>query len=702
MTSINAVKILLSFLVLFVFSGCFNQLKIENMENSLAETPKSAPIPSYADLEKEINILAEKLEKNESRHPNSEHIIRGMVALAEKNFVVANESFQHALKFDPKNPLLHKLNALSYQLRGDAGDPEKYELADVGYQLAMRMDPGDSKIYYFMGILQFKKQNFLGAQEHFAAAIMHDASQPEYFMGLAAASYYMGDLGNAYANIEKSLSLSPSNSAALQASGIIYASLGAFDKAYSASDTLGTINRTRQKYLRQRIEDWKHYYTQNKIKNDDQIRFQIAQNLDVFGVPKGGMFDSTDSSNEDPMSKAGQEGSTPDTGSISTSPGTMLAPPQPATATPTNLMKLDANLKRETPVAATVKKPKPPKKKIKTPQMALVDVAIIRTEEIYKTSKGVNLLNGLNVFFSGDQARSFLNPFGGQVVTAPTTNDAVTMQLGTAGAGLTYSLNIFSDTYDRNEVIARPTILVEHQKKSSFFSGATLHIVIEGGVAGSGAMQPLPTGVKLEVTPTFLDFETIGLSVYVERTFLEAGLSQVSDTITGTSFASTTKTAITANLTLRYGETMVLSGLSDQENQALDDKVPGLGDLPIIQYLFRKQQKTSSKKTILVLLTPRRAGLSYKSGDPIDVGSNVKTNNMMKLEKNADWMQPASNLKTFVHHLGKYEFFNHYRKGDMRLDNWSGEKNIKDTILRTLEYLYIFYGFEKSEHSDLL
>ena len=36
--------------------------------------------------------------------------------------------------------------------------------------------------------------------------------------------------------------------------------------------------------------------------------------------------------------------------------------------------------------------------------MALVDVAIIRTEEIYKSSKGVNLLNGLNLFFSGDDS----------------------------------------------------------------------------------------------------------------------------------------------------------------------------------------------------------------------------------------------------------------------------------------------------------
>ena len=44
--------------------------------------------------------------------------------------------------------------------------------------------------------------------------------------------------------------------------------------------------------------------------------------------------------------------------------------------------------------------------------MALVDVAIIRTEEIYKSSKGVNLLNGLNLFFSGDDSFFIGQTFG--------------------------------------------------------------------------------------------------------------------------------------------------------------------------------------------------------------------------------------------------------------------------------------------------
>ena len=44
---------------------------------------------------------------------------------------------------------------------------------------------------------------------------------------------------------------------------------------------------------------------------------------------------------------------------------------------------------------------------------------------------------------------------------------------------------------------------------------------------------------------------------------------------------------------------MVLSGLSDQEKENIDDKVPLVGDLPVIQYLFRNNTKLSSKRTVL-------------------------------------------------------------------------------------------------------
>ena len=137
------------------------------------------------------------------------------------------------------------------------------------------------------------------------------------------------------------------------------------------------------------------------------------------------------------------------------------------------------------------------------------------------------------------------------------------------------------------------------------------------------------------------------------------------------------------------------------DGESLDDKVPGVGDIPGVQYLFRNQRKTSVKKTVLILLTPRRASLSYEDGESKDINDHGSRKAINRLEKSADWMRPASNLKAFVKHLGKYEFFNHYRKGDMQLEDWAGEGTVDDAITRTLEYFYIYYGFEKSDESSL-
>lgn len=692
--------------------GCVEQQSLET------ETPKVATEPVYtvAMAKREVSDLERKLDKKSPTQASAPFVLQGLRDMLEGDYIAANEGLQRALKFEPRNAFLHTLNALSHQLRGDNGDPEQYEMALVGYELAARMDPGAANIPYFMGVLKFRQQRFMESREQFARAVLLDPENVEYLTGLAAASYYVGELDVAYAVASQAKQLAPNNPDVLRTSGIIYAAVGDWDDAEASKNALAGLSNTRKRFVSRRIDDWARYYANNKLMNDPEVVELLAQNLDAFGVPKGGMFDSEGGSNEDPTSlNDSSDGSSSDSSQgIIPLPGQDPAPLPASTATPaapvpqtvapvvTNTVPAAAPAAAPQPAAAQ-QPPPPPKPKIKLPSMALIDVAIIRTEEIYRSSKGVNLLNGLNIFFSGNQFAQFATPAGiGRVRTDLTANDTLTLQLGTAGAGLTYSLNIFNDNYDRNQVIARPTILVEDQKKSSFFSGGTLHIVIEGGVAGSGAIQPINTGVKLEVTPKFLDEDTLDMSVFAERTFLESSLSQVSDTITGTSFATTSKTTISANLTLKYGETMVLSGLSDQEKEKLDDKTPGLGDIPGIQYLFRNQVKTSAKKTVLVLLTPRRATLNYNAqAEPLPEPENVNHENIEKLNQSANWMQPAPHLKALVQHLSKYDYFNHFRTGDMQLENWAGEGDVLDAIRRTLDYLYIYYDFEKNEEPQL-
>lgn len=710
-----------------LLSACVEEPLITSGTDEAVEPPYTA-----SQARRDIDALDRALKQGGESEASAPFVISGLRGMLAKDFEAANDGFQRALKFEPRNAYLHTMNALAHQLRGEAGDPEHFELAQVGYELAEKMDPGNSQVPYFLGLLKFRQQRFIEAREQFARAVMLMPDEPDYLNALAATSYYLGELDVAHAVAHRAKQLDPYHPDVLRTSGIVNAALGDFNDAEASKNALEGISRARKRYVGRRIDDWARYYANNGLMKDPEIVELMAQNLDPFGVPSGGLFDPDADSLEDPNSATNDP---LPTGNIDTqtsvptsSPAVPVSPsatatpalplartvpaapvtPVPASTSPLPAAASSTSTQPAAPAAAASAAPAQPavavaKPAIKLPKMALIDVAIIRTEEIYQSGKGVNLLNGLNIFFDGSQFLQFKTPFGlGRFRTAGTANDVVTLKFGTNGAGLTYSLNIFSDAYDRNEVIARPTILVEDQKKSSFFSGGTLHIVIEGGVAGSGAIQPINTGVRLEVTPKFLDDETVEMSVFAQRTFLEASLSQVSSTITGTSFATTSKTSISANLTLGYGETMVLSGLSDQEKEKTDDKVPGLGDIPAVQYLFRRQEETSAKKTVLILLTPRRATLDYnQQAEPLPEPESVDTTNIGKLQKTAPWMQPAPHLSALVRHLSRYEFFNHFRTGDMQLENWAGEGTVLDAIKRHLEYLYIYYDFEAKDEPEL-
>ena len=660
------VKFFLIFIYICVHSSCSQK------NFNYANASNHSKIKADASIHKKINDFSSKINEKKNKPNNTNDIILGLKAFANKNFEEANFYFQHAIKFDPQNPYLHKLNAMSYHLRGDLGDPDQYELALVGYELAGRMDPGDSSIPYFQGIINYAMSRYRKSQDFFAKAIMTNDREYTYYLGLAASSYYLGEIDRAYINAKKAYELNPKNINTLQAKGIIAASFGSIDDANHSLNQVAMYTDSskdlRLDFIKKRIDDWSSYYRSPRIKSDKKLQMLLAQDLDVYGIPEDGDLDSTNGSASNFSDDSSNNSNIQNTSDSSNT---------------------------------TVNSPKKNlKKKINTPKMALVDVAIIRTEEIYKSSKGVNLLNGLNLFFSGDDSFFIGQTFGKDNRVANTNNDQFTIKLGTNAAGLNYSLNIFNDNYDRNEVIARPTILVQDNQKSSFFSGGTMHIVLEGGVAGSGSIEPIDVGVTLEVKPKFLDSETININVLAQRTFLETALSGVNDSLTGTSFAQTSKTKIQANLTLRYGETMVLSGLSDQEKENIDDKVPLVGDLPVIQYLFRNNTKLSSKRTVLILLTPRQATLSYEDGESMNPEADVKTTNLTKLEGDS-WMKPSPNLKGIVSHLSKYDFFNQFRKGDIMVENWAGEGTIYDVINRTLEYFYIRYGFAKNSTAQL-
>lgn len=110
----------------------------------------------------------------------------------------------------------------------------------------------------------------------------------------------------------------------------------------------------------------------------------------------------------------------------------------------------------------------------------------------------------------------------------------------------------------------------------------------------------LSVGIKLTVTPTITSDGRISMRI-------NPSVSQISPTITAVAGGAPgidTRSADT-NVIVRDGETIVIGGLISDTQAESVFKVPLLGDIPILGYLFRKKTKTRDRRELLIFVTPR-------------------------------------------------------------------------------------------------
>jgi len=239
--------------------------------------------------------------------------------------------------------------------------------------------------------------------------------------------------------------------------------------------------------------------------------------------------------------------------------------------------------------------------------MATVDAVLIRTVDTQSSSYGINLLNGLTAFAGAQSFRS-TGSSGGVSVSGVVQNSVFGLGTTTSAAinsvsGLvSYSLNIANSTTSNSQVIARPTLTALDRIPSTFYSGGVITAGLNGGGVSGAQVTNIPTGVSLSLTPTFIDEDTMMLAVKVSRSFVSATLPQGGFN----AGISTEQHAVTANVRVKYGETLILDGLASRQINGGQDGVPVLQDIPIIQYLFNQKLQSQYSENVIVMVTPRR------------------------------------------------------------------------------------------------
>jgi len=194
--------------------------------------------------------------------------------------------------------------------------------------------------------------------------------------------------------------------------------------------------------------------------------------------------------------------------------------------------------------------------------------------------------------------------FGGSVTSAE----------GKFSVGDFLNLFLLSEKYDLGTVIramqqrgvfqslAEPNLVAESGKEASFLAGGEFPIpVVQGSQNGSAvSIQFKEFGVRLNFTPTVTG-NRVHLKVKPEVSTLDYanGVS-----LQGFRIPALSTRRTETELELRDGQTFAIAGLmNNQMNQTLQ-KVPGIGDIPILGELFKSRAAQKSQSELVVMITP--------------------------------------------------------------------------------------------------
>lgn len=171
----------------------------------------------------------------------------------------------------------------------------------------------------------------------------------------------------------------------------------------------------------------------------------------------------------------------------------------------------------------------------------------------------------------------------------------------TSGLALGASLNLLKQNGALN-IVSEPSILALNNKESSIYVGEKISIQTSSSVTDGGTQrtnfQREDVGLTLKVKPRISSDTKVTLEI---NTLLEGiktksvGAGENPDTL---------KKEIKTTAILNNGESVIIGGLIENKNEQIEQKVPILGDVPVVGNIFKNDANLSKKSNLVVIVTP--------------------------------------------------------------------------------------------------
>jgi pilus assembly protein CpaC len=167
-------------------------------------------------------------------------------------------------------------------------------------------------------------------------------------------------------------------------------------------------------------------------------------------------------------------------------------------------------------------------------------------------------------------------------------------------------------------LLAEPNVVAASGTKASFLSGGEIPVPVASAGATGGSTVTIEWkefGVKVEFLPTIVDENVINLKVAPEVSSLDFanGIE-----LSGFRIPALRSRKAETTVELRNDETLVIGGLIMEQDNVFESKIPVLGDIPLLGYLFRSKRTERSINELMLVVSPKIVR-ALPAGTPVEL-----------------------------------------------------------------------------------
>lgn len=190
--------------------------------------------------------------------------------------------------------------------------------------------------------------------------------------------------------------------------------------------------------------------------------------------------------------------------------------------------------------------------------------------------------------------RTTTQGFGTNFTANGTT--AINLMLFNNAATRLLSLELLAaEADDKNKTVSAPRVVTQNRKSAKINN--TQQVTLLVGVnaqTGLPIYQTYSAPLTLEVTPSITPDNKIGMELKIEK-----------GTITNVTTGSLDTNTLNTNVIVENGGTVVIGGFARDNDISSEERVPLLGDLPYVGFLFKAKTRQQNRSELLIFVTPR-------------------------------------------------------------------------------------------------